>query len=388
MNLIIISHEPFRIKMREDFYMEQFMTDGFEVSYWCVQRALKYSSNSNYLYHENSENVRYLDNNFELINELKSLKANTIVCLDIWFVQDTFEVLNLLVGLKVKLFKIDYFRNQPTLRSTGNKLVKSFKTLDLKRIFNAFTYKLDRFRFKVKLQTKGIRLDFPIFVPGQITSKETENIISITHFDVYSFARNCESVPLVKGSYYVFIDIFLPYHPDIIRAGSKSVEPHKYFKTLRTYFDDIERRTGSEVVIAAHPKAKYTDEFGKRNCFYNQTPGLINHSIGVLTHHSTAINFAVLAYKPLILLSSKIFTDTKSESFVLENIYDVMRGYMLELNCTIVDMEESFELSAFKPVNKLMYDRFKFKYLLSKEFPKSNYDIIKTELQLISKDEN
>ena len=89
---------------------------------------------------------------------------------------------------------------------------------------------------------------------------------------------------------------------------------------------------GLPVVIAAHPRAGYAqagysgpDYFGGRTLVSGQTLPLIFDSALVLTHYSTAVNFAVMARKPLLLLAS----DTLVR--VLASPHEVATGIMTRI---------------------------------------------------------
>ena len=106
----------------------------------------------------------------------------------------------------------------------------------------------------------------------------------------------------------VFIDQFMPHHPDAIAVGrAGALEPSAYFAGLSQYFDWLEKTRDLSVVIAAHPRADYErrgNPFGGRRIVYGKTPELIADSRLVLAHHSTAIGLAVMFRKPVAVLTS------------------------------------------------------------------------------------
>ena len=116
----------------------------------------------------------------------------------------------------------------------------------------------------------------------------------------------------VQPKHIVFLDQNLPFHGDFaIQKRKVPASAGKYFPALRQFFDRLERELGLPVVIAAHPRAAYAQEgyagpdyFGGRRLVSGQTLPLIFDSALVLTHYSTAVNFAVMARRPLLLLTS------------------------------------------------------------------------------------
>jgi len=101
----------------------------------------------------------------------------------------------------------------------------------------------------------------------------------------------------------VFVDMNFMAHPDIGILSLPEIEPERYLASMNRLFDEIERDTGWEVVIAAHPTAAYDDRaYGGRRIVYGQTPELIASSRCVISHASTAVGYAVLWRKPLLLV--------------------------------------------------------------------------------------
>lgn len=108
----------------------------------------------------------------------------------------------------------------------------------------------------------------------------------------------------------VFIDEYRPYHPDLkeMGFGYTAEQAAYYFDRMRTVFDRVEHELGLEVVIAAGPKADYSDKpgvFGARTIEYSRTADLVAASRLVLAHRSTAIGYAVMASKPVLQIATR-----------------------------------------------------------------------------------
>ncbi len=105
----------------------------------------------------------------------------------------------------------------------------------------------------------------------------------------------------------VFIDDYLPFHPDFHRHGVPPfVSPEEYFPALNSFFDTLEKQRGLQVVIAAHPRScdGYEKTFQGRPLIKGRTAALVRDANLVLTHASTATSFALLFLKPLFFLTS------------------------------------------------------------------------------------
>ena len=62
------------------------------------------------------------------------------------------------------------------------------------------------------------------------------------------------------------------------------------------------------MVIAAHPKAEYTNEFGDRQIIKYETLNLIRFAETVFIHASNAISYIVLANKPFVFISNDAYS--------------------------------------------------------------------------------
>lgn len=78
-----------------------------------------------------------------------------------------------------------------------------------------------------------------------------------------------------------------------------------WYPALVSFFEKIEKKTNSKVVIAGHPKtliATKSPLFGYRSVFYRKTLELVLNSKFVITRQSTSISYAVVFKKPIIFI--------------------------------------------------------------------------------------
>lgn len=106
----------------------------------------------------------------------------------------------------------------------------------------------------------------------------------------------------------VFLDSYLPFHPDYLHCtDDEPVQPQSYYAPLRRFFDVFERKTGLNVVIAAHPRSNYEqmgEPFGPRLIVKDSTAEMVKCASAVITEHSTAVSFAVLYRKPIVFITT------------------------------------------------------------------------------------
>ncbi|MEI7612331.1 MAG: hypothetical protein WCK63_05445 [Betaproteobacteria bacterium] len=100
----------------------------------------------------------------------------------------------------------------------------------------------------------------------------------------------------------VFLDEAVTHHSDFKMLNIEPADPEKYYCEMNRFFDFVEKETGLEVVVAAHPRANYesSDPFSGRRLIKGKTAELVSKSKLVVAHMSTALSFAVLFKKPVV----------------------------------------------------------------------------------------
>ena len=195
-------------------------------------------------------------------------------------------------------------------------------------------------------------------------------------------ARSADS-PAARPKHIVFLDQNLPFHGDFaIQKRRVPATEERYFPALRRFFDRLEQNTGLPVVIAAHPRARYSqagysgpDYFGGRRLISGQTLPLIFDSALALTHYSTAVNFAVMAQKPLLLLSSDEIE--RSEGHIIRSM-----GAHLGAPIVNIDRPEEFSPAGLPQANQEAYARYFHNYIKEEGSPeKPFWQILLDDLQ-------
>nr|MCR4999326.1 hypothetical protein [Lachnospiraceae bacterium] len=106
--------------------------------------------------------------------------------------------------------------------------------------------------------------------------------------------------------YAVFLDQYMPYHPDVVIKRGAKIDPEAYFAELNQVFDYVGEKYGVEVIIAAHPRAdyrQYGDVFHGRQIIYGKTSELIKGCDFIFSNSSGANAYAVIANKPIVLIN-------------------------------------------------------------------------------------
>lgn len=187
-------------------------------------------------------------------------------------------------------------------------------------------------------------------------------IVEINTVDYDRFLSHKGLPSKTEEEYIVFLDQYLPYHPDASYFKIKTVEPEPYFKEVNNFLDRIELLTGKKIYIAAHPKAELYKEFNPYNnrpLFFNQSNDLVKDAYLVLTHASTAVCFPICYRKRIILLVSDYFSE------VLPHFLIIAKSIVRACGATLIAMDNEAEINIPEDVDLEKYNDFKYKYLTS-----------------------
>ncbi len=186
----------------------------------------------------------------------------------------------------------------------------------------------------------------------------SDQLIPAHSFDYDIFLRLKDQPVKEKGSFAVFIDQAMINHPNYKWLGIKPfVTQSAYYGALESFFADFESKTGMQVLVAAHPRAKYDQYptiFKRRKLYYGITAELIRDSQVVLQHVSTSISYAILWKKPMIFLT----TDEINGSLMGDGIHEYCKFFSLPaLNMNrYTDQELTSHIK--EPVNEKIYQNY------------------------------
>lgn len=179
----------------------------------------------------------------------------------------------------------------------------------------------------------------------------------------------------VEHPYIVFIDQNIAYHPE----GGTLVEdvctdPQGYFDRMNALFETLERLYSCEVIICAHPTSVFLQDnnpFNGRRIEFGKTQEFVRGSIGVVSHNSTALSFAVLCEKPILLVTTNdIENNMRYGAHIISNFRDL-------LGCSYVNLDDLNvnNYSDFNRYDKEKYSEYIENYLSLNE-EKSNGKVI------------
>ena len=166
-----------------------------------------------------------------------------------------------------------------------------------------------------------------------------------------------------SGRFAVFLDCAIPFHPDALMIGAVNPDAAPYQRAMMRLFERVELATGSRVIVAAHPKAKYPPAFfGDREMVAGRTAELVLRSRLVISHYSTSTSYAVMARKPILFAYSNAM-DTNRCGYSADHA----RAFSRELGAKCINVDaRRYDVSISAP-DEERYRAFYYRYVTSPE---------------------
>jgi hypothetical protein len=371
-HVIFIAYTPLTAKLKNDFYIEQLEQGGFKAEYW----------NLTSLFHGDlklqgelfNEKVLNIESYKQLEESIKNKKYHSLFIFNITYSARVYKLFRIFT--KHKCFTAIFARGALPSPSINHSLIKKiffkFKALaSIKYVKETILNQLAILSKRFKL-IKPYNLIFYAGAFGNTTigygfkyGLANSRMIPINSFDYDAYLllkeKNCR---IIQEPYCVFLDGYMPYHPDFKMMRLPHLDPDKYYTSLNNFFLWIENTYKIKVVIAAHPKSNYDDKksYGERIIIKNKTAELVRNAEFVLLHASTAISFAILFKKPLIFINTNAIRETYYYTHYLMIIYS---AELLKSAC--INVDEDFTGVNILPVDENAYAQYKYNYLTNPE---------------------
>lgn len=369
--LIFFRYIPLTQKVYEDFYIKEVDNLGLKVEYWDFS-AILFDQNFGQEDASDLMNVVRFTNYEGLEQALqREYNRNTL-----------FISLVTCDGLVIKFFSL-LTRYNCRLAFFARNVLPAIPRKDsffykLKSIAAVNKTKIEcylRDRKLVQLKEKGEIKGYDIvFLAGNkgcgaigcTTRKEIEaaRIIKINSDDYDRCLKYQATQRLVEGDYILFLDQYLPLHPDLKLLKLKSVDHERYYRQLNAFFDRVEQQFSVPVVIAAHPKAlayRECDFWNGRRMFFEKSMELCRNAVFVLAHNSTSVNLSVVFDVKLHFITSH---DIEKE---MNYIHQYTLKFADCLNCHWQYFDEMAPVNLVDQLPQAAYDQYKQDYLTSPE---------------------
>jgi hypothetical protein len=225
------------------------------------------------------------------------------------------------------------------------------------------------------------KIDYNLVIKKE-KHKNINSEIEINSFDYSMFiAKNNSFNGNNQTKSIVYLDTGAPlFKTDSFLYGNKHpLTVGEWYPKLIEFFDLIEKKTSKNVIVAAHPKHHYSSDkkhyFGNRQIFHGKTQELIAASELVLVTNSTAVSYAVMYSKPVIvLMSDELLEDNNILLKEAKNLSEILGSVMININHVDGSLIDSLSINKFK------YQEYKSKYLSSRKDKKTNCEIIIDEI--------
>lgn len=387
--VVIIVSSPFYLNDYDRFGISNFLDKGFQIEI-CNVCSIIYPN-----FFKNAEKKnRYTGSLQRIFYNKKDLKnyftinKKNLFLLKIHYNFSTHFIFKIISDLN-----IDYLFSIINIVPSNIEIKKNLglkKYLNFKTILRALNMRLQGF---VKKSFKKIKPPKYLIAGGTkslespqaaIVGKLTKIIWTHTYdFDKYLIKENQKILNTrpIENNYAVFIDAPSPLvkHDALIPGISSPLTADVYFPSLCNFFDTLENNLNITVVIASHPKSKHSDRpeyFGGRKVYENMTIDLIKHSNLVINRNSTAINYAVLYFKPIIFHTSNQILKHP----VMTNQINSM-SKLLQKTPINIDMLENIDWNNELNINKELYIKYNNQYIKNpKSKKKFLWDIVISEI--------
>ncbi len=203
------------------------------------------------------------------------------------------------------------------------------------------------------------------FVPNKFwfkkykKNKTTKNVFKINDYE-YEVFKNLKKKEN-KKNLIVFIDEMKesPYDHDLYWGFAYSfiLDSEEYWKNIDSFLKKLQIKTKCDVVIAGAHRRRNRDFPIKRKFIMNKTPELIQDSKLVVGHSSTALHYAILFKKPILLLDMYAFKNKHTDFLATKKFCEL-------LGCTEIHLEKflkrnnEFKLKNILKVDNKKYNKF------------------------------
>ena len=238
----------------------------------------------------------------------------------------------------------------------------------MKSIFSLRTGNLKKIIYRLKFVTfLGIRPPDFCIASTEISIERTKaqgligtntKILWTHSLDYNIYLKNIGKKNKPSSNQAVFLDPQAPLFPgDCLALG---IEPpmtvENYFTSVCGFFDIAEKQFDIKVKIAAHPKSNhppYPEYYGNRQTLLGDTFGMIKNSRFVMSHGSTAIEFAILLKKPVIFLTTK---EIEGDPIISSEI----KAFAHSMEKTVINIDEPLAVNWEKElfVDEKIYDEY------------------------------
>ena len=362
-NLIIIVAAPFGERDYKRYGIDIIKKNNLNVFVWNLSPILYPEVYQNMKLPDpiNWSNLIDIHSREQFVSELKKFNNNSFIYLTISFSLATFSIYKNISKQKIP-YSVTGLNAQPIFGSLypgtfADRLLKITPKKFFSKVLTGVPFELLGIKYAsiVAVIAGKERFNRPE------VSKTTPVIF--THSSDYDNYIEANSRDILMLRSIVYLDNYLPYHPDSLYSGERNpVSADIYHASLNRLFEKLERDTGLQVVIAAHPKSNYTgrlNPFNGREIIFGRTAELVKNSEIVVLNFSTSINYAILYNKPMIFFTTNELNNVLLYQRQISGLASLLDKKVLNID------EEEYEIdkSELYKINIIKYNEYKNAYI-------------------------
>lgn len=313
----------------DKYGMNYFSKRGFNVMIFdlseAINKPLSMSIVDEALYNE-FEIVR-IKKTITLANIIRDIDGKKFAILKIPYYLNTFRIFKILSKFQVKyiflandqMVYISFFQKNSLLSYIQKPIYF------LNSIFARIPHRLFRINPAYSVVFGGTRNNRIFLKTNPISKSTTVKNIHSTDYNQFLELKNSYSndrAPSHPNNYILFIDQYMPYHPENIINGI-NINAEKYYKEINNFLTYLKKILNLDVIVAAHPKSEYIEK--NLNAYnYKTIKGdshkLIYESKLVIMHHSTLLHQILVNNKDFILTTTDSIELFRNQRGAIVNI--------------------------------------------------------------------
>lgn len=303
----------------DQFQIEEYLKKGIKLEIWYLQAVInrKYKIKE-YKYNSSKIKIIKVKEFFHLKNLLKNNNSKCLYDVKINYNFNSRKIFQLLSKYKLKYLihlrtPTNLYRKKINLKSfiyIQLKKIFSKRFLNLKGIiynkifllFNANFWKINHANYVYLVGRYAYLNRFD----NKIIGKKTK-LIKGYHRNYVVYLNQKNKKIKLKNKTALFIDQQVPYHPELTEMGLSDIDAKKYYDSIKVFLEKLEKVFAYKIEISCHPKFNMKNlqkNFPKYKIKIGKTIDQIRSSNLVITHYSTAVDFAVLYNKPIIFITN------------------------------------------------------------------------------------
>lgn len=362
-NIVIIDHEPFTIRRKDIFYIDQLRERGFDIQFWdCSQYFHPGMVIADTL---QETHVRSFDSLKQIEAALDSTDIQNTI-----FIVEAFEIWRNRKFFRLLAQHGCYMIRQEMYASATLEDISLWAKLweaSLLKIIKALRNRILAFGYK--LYCKKYKISYSL----KISSGNSSDInVHINHPDWENSKKLIAGSRLIDQPYILFLDELFTLHPDMhFFVNEKVGNTESYHRILNRFFDKLEKKYSMPVVIAAHPKSGYVPEtFAGRRIIKYKSIELVRDSQMVFMHSTAAISYIMILDKPIALTVTDDYT----------KIFDMYTNVKKIHNMTLLpiyNIESEPDNVEFRHIEPQIRHNYIYSYMTSPGIEqRSNIDIL------------